>query len=453
MCVGLDLQMDESTTARTPQTVRVDNLFQAIGELTTSSARQPFRNIVIAEHALHGATAQSLDALRDIDPAIRLVLVHAGDRPSDPHIAALASKFDLLLRAPVRVDDLDQALRNGASPRCEEQSAAPPSKPAEPTATPQQPTRAQEAQRQSESRPRPPVVDIELSASESKPPAPHRHSRDEPLGDVDLVESILNQCGRLQELALRLIAQQTGWTDVAMHTNQTPADGATAIITYESQMFGTLTSNIADARPLKPWADWLARWLALDESHRAHRLMALRDDLTGAWNRRFFNDFLITSLQRARQLRVPVTVMVFDIDDFKIYNDRYGHDAGDEILIETVRLLESVIRKCDRVCRIGGDEFAVIFADLEGPRAAGSAHPDAVGDIATRFQKQVTAMTFPKLSREAPGSLTISGGLSTFPWDGDDPNELLRLADHRALRSKRAGKNVITFGPEADESL
>jgi len=67
-----------------------------------------------------------------------------------------------------------------------------------------------------------------------------------------------------------------------------------------------------------------------------------------------------------------VTVMVFDIDDFKTYNDQYGHEAGDDILREAVRLLRSVIRPSDRVCRIGGDEFAVISYEPSGPRQEGS---------------------------------------------------------------------------------
>ena len=141
--------------------------------------------------------------------------------------------------------------------------------------------------------------------------------------------------------------------------------------------------------------------------------------------------------------------MVFDIDNFKQYNDAFGHDAGDVVLVETVRLLNSVIRRGDRVCRIGGDEFAVIFADLEGPREPGSSHPATPELIAARFQEQIHRMRFPKLGEEAPGPLSISAGLATYPWDGTTPDELLRCADHRALASKRKGKNAITLGPES----
>jgi diguanylate cyclase (GGDEF)-like protein len=141
--------------------------------------------------------------------------------------------------------------------------------------------------------------------------------------------------------------------------------------------------------------------------------------------------------------------MVFDIDDFKKYNDQFGHGAGDDILRESVRLLNSVIRQGDRVCRIGGDEFAVIFADSEAPRQPGSHHPETVDVIARRFQQQICTMRFPKLGAEAPGTLSISGGLATYPWDGGDPDTLLQHADRLALESKRKGKNAVTLGPGA----
>jgi diguanylate cyclase (GGDEF)-like protein len=141
---------------------------------------------------------------------------------------------------------------------------------------------------------------------------------------------------------------------------------------------------------------------------------------------------------------------MFDIDDFKQFNDRYGHAAGDEILRETVRLLRSVVRPSDKVCRIGGDEFVVIFHEPGGPRQPGSKPPSSIAAIAKRFQDAICAHKFPKLGREAPGSLGVSGGLATYPWDGRAAAELLARADELSLQSKRTGKNTITFGPGAE---
>lgn len=200
---------------------------------------------------------------------------------------------------------------------------------------------------------------------------------------------------------------------------------------------------------LAPHARWLAGWIRLRDQQAQLREAAFTDPLTGAWNRRYFDRFLPHALDRAKPSRASVTILLFDIDDFKRYNDEYGHEAGDEILVEVVRLMRTVTRPGDRICRIGGDEFAVVFDDPAGPRTEGSKHPASVSVIAQRFQKEILGHRFPKLLDCAPGTLTISGGLATFPWDGTSARELLAIADERAMESKRQGKNAITIGPGA----
>jgi diguanylate cyclase (GGDEF)-like protein len=272
----------------------------------------------------------------------------------------------------------------------------------------------------------------------------------EPLGDIDLVEAVLGGGGRIGPVAVRLVREQTGWDDLAFHLEEpagTDPDVARAEVADEGRRFGTLTSRVAGADELELWAGWLARWLELGRRHELFRTESRTDELTGAANRRAMFEFLDRVLREARARRRPVTVMVFDIDDFKRFNDDHGHEAGDIILRETVALLKSVTRRADLVCRVGGDEFAVVFADLEGPRTAGSSMIEDVSVIARRFQQQVVRMRFPRLGLDAPGTLSISAGLASYPWDGSDPASLLRVADRRALESKRRGKNHITFGP------
>jgi two-component system, cell cycle response regulator len=201
---------------------------------------------------------------------------------------------------------------------------------------------------------------------------------------------------------------------------------------------------------LAPHAAWLGSWLALRDQHSHLREAAFTDSLTGAYNRRFFDHFLATAIEQAREERRSLTVLMFDIDDFKQYNDQFSHAAGDEILVEAVKLLRSVIRPSDKVCRIGGDEFVVIFHEPTGPRSPASKHPSDICQIAERFQKAIWGHKFPKLGREAPGPLTISGGLATYPWDGDTPERLLERADQLALQSKKQGKNCIALGPGAE---
>ncbi|MCC6579605.1 MAG: diguanylate cyclase [Phycisphaeraceae bacterium] len=296
--------------------------------------------------------------------------------------------------------------------------------------------------------------------SVEKPPDPATSeafpARGEPLGDVDLVEHLLADKPNLAQLALRLIAQSAQVTDVGWSTKaqDIPAGRLTAAVALESKTFGHIHAPVAQLGPqgkllLESWAAWLARWLALEEHQHQLWKVAHTDPLTGVWNRRYFDQFLRDLIERAKQQRFRVTLMIFDIDDFKRYNDRYGHAAGDEILRETARLMQAVVREHDVVARIGGDEFAVIFWDAEGPRRPNSQHPTDVRGAAERFQHAVSSHQFPKLAEEAPGSLTISGGLAGFPWDGRDAEELKEQADRMAMASKRQGKNALTFGPGA----
>jgi len=173
-----------------------------------------------------------------------------------------------------------------------------------------------------------------------------------------------------------------------------------------------------------------------------HRL-AITDHLTGAYNRRYFYHLSDQLLAKARTDRSRVTLLLYDIDDFKRYNDTYGHAAGDEVLRETVGLMERTTRPRDVVARIGGDEFAVLFWDAEPPRRPDSRHPESAFALANRFAEAVAKHEFPSLGPEAKGVLTISGGLATYPWDGHNCRELLRHADGALRQAKLAGKNVI----------
>lgn len=271
-------------------------------------------------------------------------------------------------------------------------------------------------------------------------------------GDAELVGLMLR--GRdIAAAASRLLRERAGDPGLRF----VPADagapqiGGSIDVSWHGHRFGWLISPSLPPETLAPHARWLAAWLALAAQQSQLRGEAFTDSLTGAWNRRYFERFMESALRASQRERRHLTILVFDIDDFKRYNDQFGHAAGDSILVETVRLLKSVIRPSDKVCRIGGDEFVVIFHEPDGPRIATSKPPDSISQIARRFQRQICEHRFPKLLEQAPGTLTISGGLATFPWDGRTAEELLARADELALQAKRAGKNTIVFGPGASE--
>jgi diguanylate cyclase (GGDEF)-like protein len=185
--------------------------------------------------------------------------------------------------------------------------------------------------------------------------------------------------------------------------------------------------------------------------------LATEDDLTGLKNRRYIWEFSRQIIEYAKKENGRVTLLVFDVDDLKKYNDVYGHQAGDEILKQAAVLMQRCCRSHDVVGRIGGDEFAVIFWDDpqqqqaeisqdQERRSAHADHPAEAITIAKRFVKELSKAglsSFGGLGPEGKGVLTISGGLASFPRDGQTIEQLFQQADKALLEAKRSGKNRI----------
>lgn len=388
---------------------RVDGYLIALGEIASGSAP----TVVIGRaSSLNESLEATTRALRRIAPDSRLVFIADRDQQSLAK-RAVACGFDDHLTEPVSAQDLRRAVL-GPHHHRETRAAA--------------------------------LAKLELS-NVPKNDAPVSVGAE--IGDVDLIERMLNGCSPIVDLALKMIRQQSGIANLGwVATEGEVPDGHRVVkIGYRQWTGGFLhVPRPSSSKGLEPWAAWLGRWLAVEQRTEELWNMAMKDELTGVWNRRYFERFLNAIVKRAAAERFHVTLMVFDIDDFKIYNDRYGHGAGDDILREAARLMVSVVREHDVVARIGGDEFAVIFWDSEGPRRPDSHHPHDVFHATRRYQRAICDHRFPKLA-EAPATLSISGGLAGFPWDGRTPEELLEQADQMALQSKKQGKNAITFGP------
>ncbi len=240
------------------------------------------------------------------------------------------------------------------------------------------------------------------------------------------------------------------------------AEKASAVLQHRGVHFGTLilegaakSTRITDQ--LQQSAAWLTAMLVLNRNFKNLRRLADTDELSGAYNRRYFMENVPHLLDRARRDRFCVTILLFDIDDFKQYNDQFGHAAGDAIIREVIRLLRHCTRNRDMVARVGGDEFAVVFWDEGGPRQPDSQHPRTVLNIAQRFRKAVAEHPWNAEGGPISGKLSISGGLATFPWDAQNLTDLLAVADQELMRAKSIGKNAIvlagpTGGSDIDEA-
>jgi diguanylate cyclase (GGDEF)-like protein len=193
--------------------------------------------------------------------------------------------------------------------------------------------------------------------------------------------------------------------------------------------------------------------------------LVMEDELTSVKNGRFVKEFLRQITARAQEESLHVTLLIFDIDNFKQYNDLYGHPVGDNILKQAAVLMQKSCRKQDVVGRIGGDEFAVVFWNLPADksiifdakttterRRIESEHPTQVINICERFRREIKKTDLPALGAEGKGILTISGGLASFPRDGSTVAELFYQADKALLEAKRSGKNrVYLIGSENNQ--
>jgi diguanylate cyclase (GGDEF)-like protein len=180
--------------------------------------------------------------------------------------------------------------------------------------------------------------------------------------------------------------------------------------------------------------------LAIDNAHIRARLehQAETDALTGLYNHRAFHDRLRQALVRASAAHDTVAVAMFDLDDFKKVNDVYGHGVGDQLLHQVADVLRASVRTTDVVCRVGGEEFAVIMPSGELRSAIA---------IAKRVGEQLG-----KLEADAVGRLTVSTGVAVGPENAANPRELVACAEAAMMTAKARGKGlVVPFGERARE--
>jgi diguanylate cyclase (GGDEF)-like protein len=266
---------------------------------------------------------------------------------------------------------------------------------------------------------------------------------------AELVRIALNARGVTVVVEGAVATSGDAVTKPVLSTTLTGSGGVIGQVSLGERVDGPYTP--ADVEKLSLHATIASQVLQAASGHRHWQRMAMTDECSGLPNRRYLHAKLDAIIPRAQAERFPATLLLFDVDDFKEYNDTFGHEAGDEILRVIGQLFQANCREQDIVVRYGGDEFAVVFWDPEGPRAAGSVHPDCALDVLERFKESLQTYRFETLDPSTKAELTVSGGLATYPWDASTREDLLRRADEALLAAKRAGKNrVFLIGQRSD---
>jgi diguanylate cyclase (GGDEF)-like protein len=161
------------------------------------------------------------------------------------------------------------------------------------------------------------------------------------------------------------------------------------------------------------------------------------DYLTNLWNHGYFQTLLQSEIEKTKATKSPLSLIMVDIDDFKIYNDTLGHQAGDKILRTLAGLLRNQSRKMDKVCRYGGEEFTIILPHTDKKEAF---------LIAERIRTDIQKHPFLKEEILPNKQLTVSLGIATFPESGVLAADLISASDKALYEAKKLGKNNTYSG-------
>jgi two-component system cell cycle response regulator len=177
--------------------------------------------------------------------------------------------------------------------------------------------------------------------------------------------------------------------------------------------------------------------------HQEAQRLAIMDGLTGIWNHRWFQIQFAQELDRAERFGRPFSLLIIDIDDFKAFNDTYGHQLGDFVLVELARRIRSAIRDVDMFARYGGEEFELLLSetDIFGAQKTAEKLRSIVAD--TPFESDLSPH---------PLKVTMSVGVASYPQAGKDRPTIFKAADFAMYAAKAAGKNrVVAHQSQADD--
>lgn len=221
------------------------------------------------------------------------------------------------------------------------------------------------------------------------------------------------------------------WMGVPMHTHQ--INGLLAVASYKPNSF-----NHSDLELLSNLAQHAA--LALDNTvhHAQVEKQSKLDSLTGTYNHGTFLKMLEESIEYAQLTKQALSLIMLDIDFFKQYNDSFGHQVGDMVLVELCNAIRQHIKSADFVGRWGGEEFVIALPNANGINA---------NLVAARIQETMSQLQLNTLAEKTVPVPTVSQGVSVFPDESNDINKLIYLADQRLYIAKERGRNQIEPDP------
>lgn len=229
---------------------------------------------------------------------------------------------------------------------------------------------------------------------------------------------------------------------VCRHVHR-PASGAHLCVPMmaHGELLGLMTLTLAKtSRPLESVqrlamtvVEHVALALANLKLHETLRSQSIRDPLTGLFNRRYMEESLEREMRRAIRGRQPVGIIMIDIDHFKQFNDKHGHDAGDEVLRSVGAILQRSVRAEDIACRYGGEEFTLILPDASLVDASHRAE---------YLRQTIKALSVQHRKLQLP-TITVSAGVAIYPDHGPTASAVLRAADAALYRAKQNGRDRV----------
>lgn len=266
-------------------------------------------------------------------------------------------------------------------------------------------------------------------------------------------EIIINECWALRRGRLHLVTDPSSdlvcghvKEPIPSSTLCTPlvAQGETIGLLHlrSNPEMGRLDRTLKDYKNV---ATMIAEHIALALSNLSLRdrlrSQAIRDPLTGLFNRRYMEETLEREIRRANRHETPVGVIMFDVDNLKAINDSYGHDAGDQVLVSLGKLMMRIFRGEDVACRYGGDEFTIILPEA------------SVSEVWQRAEQLRETFKTIEYDHEGKnfGPATLSIGISAYPDHGNSAERLLQISDAAAYAAKLQGRDRVMLGGEVEE--